>query len=77
MQVASELCKFGSRAVFLPFLFFVHCSFIVVVELFTNLLVLGLDVVQVLLASVEVVLILARVEAAVTERLGCLLTISE
>lgn len=67
MQVTCQFGKFCSCAVFLSLLFVAKDVAVVVLEVFADLFVLLLDVVEVLLAGVEVVFVLARVVSAITE----------
>ena len=66
MEVLGELTEFGASAFFLADLFLALEVFLVAVEKFADVFVLGGDVGQVLLSCVEVMLIFARVIAPIT-----------
>ena len=65
MQVGSQLCKFGPCALFLALLLLSPDLAVVVVKVAAHFLVLSLHVLQVLLASVEVVFPSAAVVTAI------------
>ena len=65
MQVASQFCKLGPCTLFLSLLLFLSDLAIVIIEVASDFLIFGLDVLQVLLASVEVVLPSAAVVTAI------------
>ena len=65
VKVAGQLSKLGASGILLTLLLLHKLFFVVLVELCADLFVLGFNVVQVLLAGVEVMLILAGVESAV------------
>ena len=69
MQVAGQLCELRACTLLLPLLFVAEALLVVRVEQSAYLLVLLLDVVQVLLPSVEIVLVLPAVVASVAA--GC------
>ena len=56
MQIAGQLCELGASALLLPLLLVACNVAIVIVEVAAHFLVLGLDVLKVLLACVEVML---------------------
>ena len=61
-----EFAEFGASAFFLADLFLALEVFLVAVEKFADVFVLGGDVGQVLLSCIEVMLILARVITPIT-----------
>ena len=61
MQVAGELCELCPGALFLPLLLLLGNATVVFVEVASHFLIFGLNVLQVLLASVEVVLPASRI----------------
>ena len=65
MQVASQFCELGPCTLFLSLLLFLSDLAIVIIEVASDFLIFGLDVLQVLLASVEVVLPSAAVVTAI------------
>ena len=65
MQVAGQLCELGTSALFLAFLFVACDVAIVVIEIAAHLFVLRLDVLEVLLARIEVMLPSPRIVSAV------------
>ena len=65
MQIASQFCKLGPCTLFLSLLLFLSDLAIVIIEVASDFLIFGLDVLQVLLASVEVVLPSAAVVTAI------------
>ena len=65
MQVGSQLVEFGSSCLFLQFSFLQSRSASVVIQLFSDLLIFLLDVLQVTLARVEIVFVLPAVESPV------------
>ena len=67
MQVTSELAEFSSSVLLLPLVLIVHSSPKVVVQLFADFFVLSLYVHQVVLSGIEIVLVLARIIATVTD----------
>ena len=67
VQIASQLCELSPRCLLLPLLLILRADFVVLVQVLPDLLVLGLNMLQVLLSRVEVVLILPAVVATVTK----------
>ena len=65
MQIASQFCELGPCTLFLSLLLFLSDLAIVIIEVASDFLIFGLDVLQVLLASVEVVLPSAAVVTAI------------
>ena len=61
MQVAGELGELCPGALFLPLLLLLGNATVVFVEVASHFLIFGLNVLQVLLASVEVVLPTSRI----------------
>jgi hypothetical protein len=69
VQVSSQLGKLGAGGILLALLLLHELFLVMGVEEGAHLFVLSFDVVEVLLAGVEIVLVLARVETAVAARI--------
>mgnify|MGYP007043471212 CR=1 FL=1 len=67
VQIAGQLSKFSPRALLLPLRLLLLDLLVVLVQLASNLVIFRLHVLQILLARIEIVLILARVESAVAK----------
>ena len=65
MQIRGELGKLGASALLLPLLFFLRDLSVMVVQVAAHLIILGLHILQVLLARVEVVLPTAAIVTAI------------
>jgi hypothetical protein len=59
MQIASQLSKLGPRILLLPVMLITHSVLMMLFQLLAHLFVLGLHMREVILPSVEVVLVLA------------------
>lgn len=67
MQIAGQLCELLACVLLLVLLFLLSDLLVVIVEIATNFVVLGLDVLQVLLASVKIVFPSSHVVATVAK----------
>ena len=67
MQIGCKLCEFRTRALFLAFLLLASDVSIVFIKVATNFLIFGLNVLEVLLACVEIVLPTARIVSAIAK----------
>ena len=67
MQIAGQLCELLACVLLLVLLFLLSDLLVVIVEIATNFVVLGLDVLQVLLASVKIVFPSSHIVATVAE----------
>jgi len=65
VQVAGKLAELGTGRLLLPLLFVLRQFSVVVFQVASHLLILRLHVLEVSLAGVEVMLILARVKAPI------------
>ena len=67
MQIAGQLCELLACVLLLVLLFLLSDLLVVIVEIATNFVVLGLDVLQVLLASVKIVFPSSHIVATVAK----------
>lgn len=65
VQIACQLGKFSPGTLLLPLRLFLLDLLVVLLQLASYFVILRLNVLQILLTRIEIVLILARVEAAV------------
>ncbi len=71
VQVLGQLGELGPSALLLPDLLVPQTLLMVTIEQTSDLLVLVLDMLEVLLASIEVVLVLPAVVPSVTKQITC------
>ena len=67
MQIAGKLCELCPGALFLPLLLILGDAAVVFVEVAAHFLIFGLNILQVLLAGVEVVLPTSRIIPTIAE----------
>ena len=68
MEIAGQLCELLASVLLLVFLFLLSDLAVVVVQVTTNFLVLSFYILQILLASVEIVLPSPDVVATIAEK---------
>ena len=68
MEIAGQLCELLASVLLLVFLFLLSDLAVVVVQVATNFLVLSFYILQILLASVEIVLPSPDVVATIAEK---------
>lgn len=77
MQIACQLCELGPCHEFLTLLLLGDELLVVIIQNLPDLLILGLDMMEVLLSSEKIVLVLSAVVTAIAKDvIGELITIS-